>query len=144
MFPLESLRIFESEIENLFCGEQTSDWSDAQKLTSEIVATHGYTKSSRAYLYFIKYIAQLEPANRPAFIQFLTGSPRLPLGGFGGLDPCLTVVLKKSQNENPDKVLPSVMTCQNYVKMPPYTTFEILKQQFDFAVREGASNFTLS
>lgn len=68
----------------------------------------------------------------------------MPLGGFGGLDPCLTVVLKKSQNENPDKVLPSVMTCQNYVKMPPYTTFEILKQQFDFAVREGASNFTLS
>jgi len=36
------------------------------------------------------------------------------------------------------------MTCQNYVKMPDYSSFEVLKERFDLAVREGANNFTLS
>jgi len=46
-------------------------------------------------------------------LKFVTGSPRLPNGGFSSLDPKLTVVLKKPINvkETPDDILPSVMTC---------------------------------
>lgn len=36
------------------------------------------------------------------------------------------------------------MTCQNYVKMPAYTSYEALKRKFDLAVREGSVGFTLS
>jgi E3 ubiquitin-protein ligase TRIP12 len=43
-----------------------------------------------------------------------------------------------------DSVLPSVMTCQNYVKMPDYSSYEVLRERFTTAVAEGASNFTLS
>jgi len=58
----------------------------------------------------------------------------------------MTVVLKKplNQSESPNSILPSVMTCQNYVKMPDYTSYEILKQRFDYAIHEGKGSFTLS
>lgn len=70
----------------------------------------------------------------------------MPVGGFSGLEPRLTVVLKKPTglNEKADSILPSVMTCQNYVKMPEYSSYEVLKQRFSIAINEGANNFTLS
>lgn len=36
------------------------------------------------------------------------------------------------------------MTCQNYVKMPEYSTYEVLRERFNLAIKEGANNFTLS
>ncbi len=56
----------------------------------------------------------------------MTGSPRLPNGGFGAMDPKFTVVLKKpdvpkslkgmsqdilNNSKYIDEILPSVMTC---------------------------------
>jgi len=38
---------------------------------------------------------------------------------------------------SPDSVLPSVMSCQNYVKCPMYSSYEVFKARFDLAVREG-------
>lgn len=43
-----------------------------------------------------------------------------------------------------DEILPSVMTCQNYVKLPPYSNYEILKMKFEQAYNEGCNSFTLS
>jgi len=34
------------------------------------------------------------------FVSFITGSPRLPIGGFGALEPRLTVVLKKPESNS--------------------------------------------
>lgn len=75
-------------------------------------------------------MTELDPLERRKFLKFVTGSPRLPHGGFASLEPRLTVVLKKPINplENPDFILPSVMTCQNYVKLPSYSSYEILKK----------------
>ena len=97
---------------------------------------------SPQYLHFIKYISEIDPANRPNFLKFLTGSKRLPIGGFASLSPHLTLVLKTGSN--PDQILPSVMACQNYVKSPTYSTYEIFKHKFNYAVQEGQQNFTLS
>lgn len=36
------------------------------------------------------------------------------------------------------------MTCQNYVKMPEYSSYEKLKEKFDKAVEEGSEGFSLS
>ena len=82
---------------------------------------------------------------RGNFIKFLTGSKRLPMGGFRALQPKLTIV-KKTENvgSKADNVLPSVMACQNYVKVPAYSSYEIFKKRFDFAVAEGQQSFTLS
>jgi E3 ubiquitin-protein ligase TRIP12 len=153
IFPISSLAPFthagseESELENIVCGIGCDgpEWRSKEELMQNVQPDHGYTRSSDQYLHFIRYIAELEPGERPSFLKFLTGSKRLPLGGFKSLSPPLTLVLKReSPGQRPDDPLPSVMACQNYVKAPRYSSYEVFKARFDYAVREGQQNFTLS
>lgn len=44
----------------------------------------------------LEVLQELESAQRRAFLQFVTGSPRLPCGGLASLNPKLTVVCKVS------------------------------------------------
>jgi E3 ubiquitin-protein ligase TRIP12 len=64
---------------------------------------------SGAYVNFIKFVNSMKCDERKEFLKFMTGSPRLPLGGFKSLDPKMTVVLRTS-GKSPDYYLPSVMT----------------------------------
>ena len=82
-------------------------------------------------------MAEMPKDRRCHFVKFLTGSKRLPMGGFKALSPNLTLVLKKESLHSPDEVLPSVMACQNYVKIPAYSSYEIFVRKFDLAVAEG-------
>ena len=90
-----------------------SEWTNAARLSELIVTAHGYHQKSRAFKDFIRYLTELDPKDRSIFLSFITGSPRLPVGGFGSLEPRMTVVLKKplNPNESPNSILPSVMTC---------------------------------
>lgn len=86
-----------SEIETLVCGIKSGNanneqWTDIGKLAEVIKADHGYNNNSKAFKMFLQYVTELDSKDRPVFIQFLTGCPRLPTGGFGGLEPHLTVV----------------------------------------------------
>ena len=82
---------------------------------------------------------------RRQFLQFLTGSPRLPIGGFAALNPKLTIVKKHvDSGQKTDDHLPSVMTCANYLKMPDYSLRDIMKAKILQAMREGSDSFHLS
>ena len=99
----------------MICGVQRndSDWININSLIENVMPAHGYHSKSHEYLDFLKFMSQLDHEKRRKFLKFVTGSPRLPNGGFAALDPKLTVVLKKPINpkESPDDILPSVMTC---------------------------------
>lgn len=68
--------------------------------------------------------------------------------GFRMLHPPLTIVRKaaesNSDNINPDSFLPSVMTCVNYLKLPDYSSKEIMKQKLQTAIQDGQHAFLLS
>jgi len=82
---------------------------------------------------------------RRDYLQFITGSPRLPVGGFRGLNPALTVVRKPHEAPlRPDNYLPSVMTCVNYLKLPEYSSKEVMKKKLEVAMKEGVGSFHLS
>jgi E3 ubiquitin-protein ligase TRIP12 len=56
-----------------------------------------------------------------------------------------TVVCKPSEPPyTSDDYLPSVMTCVNYLKMPDYSTMDVLKNKLTVAVQEGQGAFHLS
>lgn len=56
-----------------------------------------------------------------------------------------TVVCKPSEHPySSDDYLPSVMTCVNYLKLPDYTSLDIMKKQLFTATREGQGAFHLS
>ena len=43
-----------------------------------------------------------------------------------------------------DGDLPSVMTCANYIKLPPYSSQAVMKDRILYAIREGQGSFDLS
>jgi len=64
--------------------------------------------------------------------------------GFKKLSPLLTIVKKGEKNKDSDSFLPSVMTCANYLKLPDYTSKEILEAKLKVAMDEGQLSFHLS
>jgi E3 ubiquitin-protein ligase TRIP12 len=73
--------------------------------------------------------------DRRNFLQFCTGSPRLPVGGFRSLNPPLTVVRKTVAYGNVEGELPSAMTCYNFLKIPPYASYETFIERFRLALQ---------
>jgi E3 ubiquitin-protein ligase TRIP12 len=150
VFRMDALKLFLfEELEGLISGEDSHSNKGLQKwnkkmLLEHVIPDHGYDKTSPAFLNFIEYMEGLDREEIRNFLMFITGSPRLPLGGFKSLRPKLTVVKRTCGDENPDDFLPSVMTCQNYVKLPEYSSLEILKEKMSYAVREGVNSFNLS
>ena len=131
-----------NEIEDLLCGENLSSW-DLEHLKTHIVPAHGYNANSKTFCNLLTVLSSFEPEQRTHFLEFVTGFPRLPLGGFAKLVPKLSVV-KKDVDCDPDTCLPSVMTCQNYLKVPDYSSLEAMRQNLEYAIQEGRNAFHLS
>ncbi|XP_025078831.1 E3 ubiquitin-protein ligase TRIP12-like isoform X3 [Pomacea canaliculata] len=145
VFPLSSLQCFyHEELEQLFCGSQWGQW-DVRVLMECCRPDHGYTHDSRAVRFLYQLLASYDLQQQRDFLQFVTGSPRLPVGGFRSLSPPLTIVRKAFEaSECPDEFLPSVMTCVNYLKLPDYSSLEIMRQKLAIAAKEGQLSFHLS
>lgn len=145
VFPISNLSIFDTdELVLLFGGSQNEDWS-YETLKNCIRADHGYTMDSPQIQYLIEVISEMPVDERRDFIQFVTGCPKLPLGGFKNLQPPLTIVCKTTEvHLHPDDYLPSVMTCANYLKIPQYSCKKVLKEKLEMAYKEGRGCFHLS
>lgn len=56
-----------------------------------------------------------------------------------------TVVCKPSEAPyTSDDYLPSVMTCVNYLKLPDYSSLNIMQRKMSVAIAEGQGAFHLS
>ncbi|ANM70342.1 ubiquitin-protein ligase 4 [Arabidopsis thaliana] len=120
VFSIEHLRIFnEEELETMLCGE--CDLFSMNEVLDHIKFDHGYTSSSPPVEYLLQILHEFDREQQRAFLQFVTGSPRLPHGGLASLSPKLTIV-RKHGSDSSDTDLPSVMTCANYLKLPPYSS----------------------
>ena len=144
-FNIEKLKCFSSsEIEEYICGSVDTKW-DKNILFDNLKPEHGYTNQSKTFNDLIKFMSSLDKNQRKKFLTFSTGCSRLPIGGFKSLSPKLTVVKKYCEEENdPDDYLPTVMTCQNYLKIPEYSSYNILEKKILMAMNEGCNEFNLS
>ena len=133
-----------SEIEEYICGSREIKWEE-NTLYENIKPEHGYTKNSRIFDDLIKFMCKLDKIGQRQFLIFTTGTSRLPIGGFKSLSPKLTIVKKTfEKGDNPDNYLPTVMTCQNYLKLPEYSSYDIFEKKMLFAMKEGGKEFSLS
>ncbi|KAI9024966.1 hypothetical protein CLU79DRAFT_745637 [Phycomyces nitens] len=144
LFAIDDLKILShQELVSLF-GKSSEDWSYAT-LADTIKADHGFTMESPAFKNLLEILSEMDDDNRRDFLQFTTGSPRLPIGGWKAIRPVFTVVRKVP--EAPlcsDDYLPSVMTCANYLKMPDYTSKSVMEQRIFKSMKEGKNSFLLS
>uniref|UniRef100_A0A182HKI1 E3 ubiquitin-protein ligase n=1 Tax=Anopheles arabiensis TaxID=7173 RepID=A0A182HKI1_ANOAR len=150
VFPMSRLQMFyPEELENVFCGSgiggtNQQRW-DVRMLAESCRTDHGFNQDSPAIQFFYDILATYNRDEQRLFLQFVTGSPRLPTGGFKALTPPLTIVRKKMDgNQNPDEYLPSVMTCVNYLKLPDYSNRDVMRQKLKMAASEGSMSFHLS
>ncbi|EXJ70931.1 E3 ubiquitin-protein ligase TRIP12 [Cladophialophora psammophila CBS 110553] len=144
VFSYSSLRAFTPDELVMLFGRTEEDWS-IETLMDSVKADHGYNMDSRSVKSLLQTMSELTPAQRRDFLQFVTGSPKLPIGGFKSLTPMFTVVCKPSEPPyTSDDYLPSVMTCVNYLKLPDYTSQKVLKERLFVAIREGQGAFHLS
>ncbi|KAL4922467.1 hypothetical protein BDW62DRAFT_172576 [Aspergillus aurantiobrunneus] len=162
VFPHSALQTFTpSELVMLF-GRSEEDWSIESKfldsagqtdftnhislaLMDSIKADHGFNMDSRSVRNLLQTMSELNTQQRRDFLQFVTGSPKLPIGGFKSLTPIFTVVCRPSEPPYlPDDYLPSVMTCVNYLKLPDYSTLDVLRDRLAVAIKEGQGAFHLS
>ncbi|TFK26191.1 ubiquitin-protein ligase [Coprinopsis marcescibilis] len=144
VFPIDDLRAFTAEELVMLFGNTEEDWS-IETLAETIKADHGFNVDSRSIRFLLEIMTELEGPARRAFLQFITGSPKLPIGGFKGLNPALTVVRKPHEAPlTADDYLPSVMTCVNYLKLPEYSSKEVMREKIRVAIQEGVGSFHLS
>lgn len=144
VFSYSSLKAFTPDELVMLFGRTQEDWS-IETLMDSIKADHGFNMDSKSVKNLLQTMSELSPAQRRDFLQFVTGSPKLPIGGFKSLTPMFTVVCKPSEPPyTSDDYLPSVMTCVNYLKLPDYTTQDVLKERLTLATREGQGAFHLS
>nr|XP_020660629.1 NEDD4-like E3 ubiquitin-protein ligase WWP1 isoform X1 [Pogona vitticeps] len=131
--PLQWLQYFdEKELEVMLCGMQEVDLADWQRNT---VYRH-YTRNSKQIIWFWQFIKEADNEVRMRLLQFVTGTCRLPLGGFaelmGSNGPqkfCIEKVGKETW-------LPRSHTCFNRLDLPPYKSYEQLKEKLLFAIEE--------
>mmetsp|Transcript_34349 Transcript_34349/g.65613 ORF Transcript_34349/g.65613 Transcript_34349/m.65613 type:complete len:1886 (+) Transcript_34349:253-5910(+) len=166
VLSLGALRLFnEMELEALLCG--CGEKWEIESLKENIKFDHGYTASSLPLQHMLQIMCELGPDDQRAFLRFVTGSPRLPPGGLSALSPKLTIVRKHpsapqgssspAMSSSPvqsdallagtvaaDNDLPSVMTCANYLKLPPYSCKAVMKERVLYAIHEGSASFDLS
>ncbi|KAJ7210561.1 hypothetical protein GGX14DRAFT_363533 [Mycena pura] len=144
VFPISDLQALSAEELVLLFGNSEEDWS-VETLSEALKADHGFNGESRAIRDLVGILSEYDATTRRNYLQFVTGSPKLPIGGFRGLNPPLTVVRKPHEAPlTADDYLPSVMTCVNYLKLPEYSSKSVMREKLRIAIQEGMGSFHLS
>lgn len=68
------------QLEQVFCGCAHEAW-DVRQLVDTVRPDHGYTHDSRALRLLFDVLSSYDAQQQRNFLQFVTGSPRLPVGG---------------------------------------------------------------
>jgi E3 ubiquitin-protein ligase TRIP12 len=113
-----------------------------EELTQNIRPLQDYQFESPQIQWLFEELLAFDENQRIQFIQFVTGSMALPIGGLAELSPKLSVARRLGNDA--DQVLPSVATCTGYVKLPEYSSRDVLREKLLLAISEGRQGFLLA
>ncbi|XP_015272369.1 PREDICTED: E3 ubiquitin-protein ligase NEDD4-like isoform X4 [Gekko japonicus] len=138
LLPTDLIKIFdENELELLMCGLGDVDVNDWRQHT---IYKNGYCPNHPVIQWFWKAVLLMDAEKRIRLLQFVTGTSRVPMNGFaelyGSNGPQLFTI---EQWGSPEK-LPRAHTCFNRLDLPPYDSFEELREKLLMAV-ENAQGF---
>lgn len=137
--PFNLIDFTESEFELLLCGISDIDIDDWKRHTYYI----GYSSDSEIILWFWTAVDEFTLEQRKKLLQFVTGSDKVPYGGFANLRSD-----NRSMNFNIAKsikssiYLPDAHTCFNRIDIPEYISYDNLKEKLLKAISEGSEGIT--
>ncbi|XP_076294389.1 HECT, UBA and WWE domain containing E3 ubiquitin protein ligase 1 isoform X2 [Lasioglossum baleicum] len=139
IIPKRLISIFnEQELELLISGLPNVDIEDLKANTEY----HKYTATSLQIQWFWRALRGFDQADRAKFLQFVTGTSKVPLQGFAALEGMSGV--QKFQIHREDRStdrLPSAHTCFNQLDLPVYETYDKLRTNLLKAIHECSEGF---
>ncbi|KAK8807211.1 hypothetical protein WA158_003970 [Blastocystis sp. Blastoise] len=136
------LEMFTDQELNLFLNGEDEEWT-RDLLEHNIYPKSGYDKTSRQFHDLVDILLTFDADQKQKFLQFCTGSRKLPVGGLATLVPALNIVPKDCSKDSTDDTLPSTSTCTATLKMPRYSSKEQMEKQLNRAIIEGLDSFHL-
>ncbi|XP_041509590.1 E3 ubiquitin-protein ligase HACE1 [Microtus oregoni] len=140
--PPSLIQLFdEYELELLLSGMPEIDVNDWIKNTEY---TSGYEREDPVIQWFWEVVEDITQEERVLLLQFVTGSSRVPHGGFAnimggsGLQNFTIAAVPYTPN-----LLPTSSTCINMLKLPEYPSKEILKDRLLVALHCGSYGYTM-
>jgi len=140
VLPRVSLQLFsDQELELMISGLPDVDVLD---LRANCEYRGGYSATSQVVLWFWEILISMDREQRALLLQFVTGTSKVPVGGFGELQ-----AISGRQKFQIHKAfgdtnrLPTAHTCFNQLDLPEYNTKEQLRERLFLAMHEGAEGF---
>jgi E3 ubiquitin-protein ligase HUWE1 len=138
MIPSELVSIFDAqELELLISGLPDIDLDDLRAHTDY----HGFKQSDPVITWFWNALKSFDKEEIALFLQFVTGTSKVPLEGFGALQGSEGVRPFNIHKAFGSHLLPAAHTCFNQLDLPEYTSEEMLREKLLIAVKEGSEGF---
>uniref|UniRef100_A0A8D0A1T8 E3 ubiquitin-protein ligase HACE1 n=1 Tax=Sander lucioperca TaxID=283035 RepID=A0A8D0A1T8_SANLU len=141
--PPSLIQLFdEYELELLLSGMPEIDVQDWYRNTEY---TSGYDPQEPVVQWFWEVVNSLTQEERVLLLQFVTGSSRVPHGGFAylmggsGLQKFTVAAVPYTSN-----LLPTSSTCINMLKLPEYPSQEVLRDRLLVALHCGSYGYTMA
>ncbi|CAF1298860.1 unnamed protein product [Adineta ricciae] len=136
IIPKSLISIFnEQELELLISGLPDIDIEDLKANTEY----HKYRPNSLQVQWFWRALRSFDKEDLAKFLQFVTGTSKVPLQGFAHLEGMNGA--QKFQIHRDDRStdrLPSAHTCFNQLDLPAYESYDKLRKMLLIAIRECA------
>ncbi|XP_073006653.1 E3 ubiquitin-protein ligase UPL2-like [Typha latifolia] len=139
LIPRDLISIFnDKEFELLISGLPDIDLDDLRANTEY----SGYSNASPVIQWFWEVVQGFSKEDKARFLQFVTGTSKVPLEGFSALQG-----ISGSQRFQIHKAygsphhLPSAHTCFNQLDLPEYTSKDQLQERLLLAIHEGSEGF---
>lgn len=130
------------ELELVISGLPDIDVDDLKKNTEYV----GWKATDKEIQWFWNIMTSLSRNQKAAFVQFVTGSSKVPLGGFGELQGMRGVQkfsIHKVTNMTKGALM-SAHTCFNSLDLPAYLSEDEMRVKLLYAINEGAGSFSIA
>ncbi|GAX13555.1 E3 ubiquitin-protein ligase HUWE1 [Fistulifera solaris] len=126
------------ELELLISGMPDIDVDDLKANTDYV----GWKATDEQIEWFWKIMFSLSRNEKAAFLQFVTGSSKVPLAGFAELQGMRGIQKFSIHKASGTKgALMSAHTCFNSLDLPVYESEDEMRTKFSYAINEGGSAF---
>jgi E3 ubiquitin-protein ligase HUWE1 len=138
LVPPSLISIFTpEELELLIAGLPDIDVSDLKAHTEYV----GYRPTDETIQWFWQAVENFDASDRAKFLMFVTGTSKVPLGGFKALlgqrGPQRFTIQKGGDAES----LPASHTCFNTLDLPQYRDADTCREKLMIAIRECGEGF---
>ncbi len=130
------------DLEKIICGAPTIDLADWKNNTTY---KPPYTEDHKVIHWMWRVLGTYTQKQLSSFVQFCTGTSRVPAGGFAALESNRGQLSKFAVHATPysktESPYPQAHTCFNRLILPLYPSYDELKRGLDFVTNNEVTGF---